>query len=115
MALQEDIQWLLSICQVPKDLNYLEPGAHAFSIFFALQGKELEKSEITKLSMLGIIATTARMNNAERFHQLDPYSFLQVANMLLDEDDNGDNYNKLITKIVPPVDINTELEDTSNG
>lgn len=99
MSLEEDTIWLLSICKKPESLKYLEPCAHAFSIFFSLQGKSYTEIEIAKLSMVGIVATTARMNDNDRFHNLDPQSFLQVANALLDEEDTGENYNKLIAKI----------------
>ena len=112
MALREDIEWLLSICQKPKDLKYLEPCAHAFSVFFSLQGNSpYAPDEIAKLSMVGIIATTARMNNEDKFHQLDPQSFLQVANILLDDEDlDGIRYNLLIGKIMSVNDINTKGE-----
>jgi hypothetical protein len=100
MSLEEDTIWLLSICKKPESLKYLEPSAHAFSIFLSLQGKEYTEQEIAKLSMIGIVATTARLNDNDKFHHLDPQSFVQVANALLDEEDTGENYNKLISKIV---------------
>jgi hypothetical protein len=114
MSLEEDVTWLLSICKKPESLKYLEPSAHAFSIFLSMQGKTFDDLEIAKLSMVGIVATTARLNDNDRFHNLDPQSFLQVANMLLDEEDNGENYNKLVSKIVGETSINIEQEDKSD-
>lgn len=100
MTLEDDVTWLLSVCKKPESLKYLEPCAHAFSIFFSMQGKEYKEDEIAKLSMMGIVATTARMNDNNRFHNLDPQSFLQVANALLDEADTGEHYNALVSKII---------------
>ncbi len=114
MSLEDDVTWLLSICKKPASLKYLEPCAHAFSIFFSLQGKVFEEQEIAKLSMMGIVATTARMTDNDKFHNLDPQSFLQVANVLLDEEDTGKNYNKLVSKIVGETSINTEQEGKSD-
>lgn len=115
MSLEQDVEWLISICKKPASLKYLEPSAHAFSIYFSLQNKQYSEEELAKLSMMGIVATTARLNDADKFHTLDPQSFLQVANMLLDEDDNGDNYNKLMAKITQGTNINTIQEDDSHG
>ena len=117
MSLEDDVTWLLMICKKPKkpsDFNYLEPTAHAFSIFFSLQGKIYDEQEIAKLAMVGIVATTARMNDNDRFHNLDPQSFLQVANVLLDESDTGENYNKLVSKIIDGTSINTGQEGKSD-
>lgn len=114
MSLEEDVLWLMSICKKPNSLKYLEPGAHVVSILSALQGVSYTEEEIAKLSMVGIIATTARMNNEERFHNLDPQSFLQVANNLLDEEDDGKNYNKLVSKILGETSINMEQEGQSD-
>ena len=106
MSLEEDITWLLSICKKPESLKYLEPTAHAFSIFFALRKdidpnreSEYTELEVAKLSMVGIVATTARLNDNNKFHSLDPQSFLQVANMLLDEKHDGTNYAALVKKV----------------
>jgi hypothetical protein len=99
MTLEQDVEWLVSICKKPASLKYLEPSAHAFSIFFALQNKSYDEQEVAKLSMMGIVATTARLTDNDKFHSIDPQAFLQVANMLLDEEDDGTNYNKLIGKI----------------
>lgn len=115
MSLEEDVSWLLSICKKPTSLKYLEPTAHAFSIFFSLQGKIYSELELVKLSMCGILATLANMTDKDRFHNLDPRSFLQVSNMFLDEEDDGKNYNSLISKIASETNINTSQEEKSDA
>jgi hypothetical protein len=115
MSLEEDVTWLLSICKKPESLKYLEPCAHAFSIFFSLQGKVYSELELAKLSMCGIIATLANMTDKDKFHNLDPQSFLQVANMFLDEEDDGKNYNILISKIIGETNINTDQEGKTDA
>lgn len=114
MSLEDDLIWLMSICKKPSSLKYLEPSAHVISILSLMQGTSYTDEEIAKLSMVGIVATTARLNNEERFHTLDPRSFLQVANILLDEEDDGKNYNKLVAKIQGETSINMEQEGQSD-
>ncbi len=115
MSLEEDVTWLMSICKKPESFKYLEPSCHAFSIFFALQGKTYSKQELAKLSMCGIVATLANMTDKDKFHNLDPQSFLQVANMFVDEEDDGKNYNILISKITEETNINTKEEGKSDA
>ena len=115
MTLQEDVEWLCSVCKKPDKLSYLEPTAHAFSIFFALKNDNTyEKIELMKLSMVGILATMAKMNNEEKFHTIHPQAFLQLANMFIDEEDNGERYNQLISKLTGQSLINIPKEGTPN-
>jgi hypothetical protein len=55
------------------------------------------------------------MTDKDKFHNLDPQSFLQVANMFVDEEDDGKNYNILISKITEETNINTKEEGKSDA
>ena len=115
MTLESDVEWLTSICKKPESLKFLEPTAHAFSIFFALQGKMLDEQELAKLAMVGIVATTARIVDKDKFHMVDPQAFLQISNFMLDEEDDGKNYNKLLSKILAETSINIDQEEKKDG
>jgi hypothetical protein len=97
--LQKDIEWIYSICKCPEDLKILEPTAQTIGIINSLKNIEYSFEEIMKLSLMGILATQCRMTDEKRFNEIHPTAFLQVANAMLDPDDNGNNYSKLVEKI----------------
>lgn len=106
--IKEDLGWLMVLCPTlpPKsETEHIEPAAQALSIlqslnmFKILNREPLTSQEMLKLAVAGWIAMKARKVDEQRFHQVLPQSFIHLANFLVDANDNGDNYQKLIQKI----------------
>jgi len=98
--LKSDIQWLMLVCPEKPAVDYIEPAAQAIGIIQSFsRNPKFDQKEIMKLSMAGWIGMKARKADEKRFQETDPYSFIHLANHLVDPNDNGDNYEKLITKL----------------
>jgi hypothetical protein len=98
--LEQDVEWIMERCPKLNSLAILEPSAQAIAIMFAIAGEmPLNDKEIAKLSLVGLIATHMRKLDEQKFHELSPQAYLQVANYYLDPEDTGEGYKTLITKL----------------
>lgn len=98
--LESDVEWIMERCPKLNSLSILEPTAQALAIMFAINNSApFTEKEIAKLSLVGLIATHMRKLDEQKFNELSPFAYLQVANYFLDPDDNGTGYKDLIAKI----------------
>lgn len=102
--LKEDIKWLMILCPALPPVAELEPGAQTLGVFQSLKrGSEasaLTQIEVIKLALAGWIATKARKTDEKRFQEVLPESFIHISNFLVDRNDDGSNYRKLLEKAI---------------
>lgn len=102
--IKDDIKWLMILCPALPPVTELEPGAQTLGVFQSLRRGSLDNAltqiEVIKLSLAGWIATKARKTDEKRFQEVLPESFIHISNFLVDRNDDGSNYRKLIEKAV---------------
>ena len=102
--LHQDVAWVMERCPKLNSLSILEPTAQAIAIMLSMCGdgeikNPLDNMEVAKLSLVGIIAMHSRQLDEEKFQNISPYAYLQVANHYLDPDDDGTNFKELVHKL----------------
>lgn len=99
--LKNDIEWIMSIYTDMPAMDLIEPAAQSLGIMQSLSKTPIfDQKEIIKISISGWLGAKARKVDEKRFQDTSPYAFLHVANHLVDRDDNGENYQLLITKLM---------------
>jgi hypothetical protein len=101
--LEQDVTWVMERCPNLNSLAILEPTAQSLAILCSLcsdaPNMPFTDKDIAKLSLVGIIAMHCRKEDEEKFQNIMPQAYIQVANHYLDPDDDGSNYKSLLSKI----------------
>jgi hypothetical protein len=101
----EDVKWLIKSFPTAPDVKFLESGIQAFAIFQGVNlGINWDEHDLIKLTLAGFIASRARMLDEERFSNISPHVYYQVAQYLVERDykgqpDTPENFEMFIRKI----------------
>lgn len=99
--MKEDLRWLSLVCpEVPK-LEDIEISAQTLGILQTVNPflKNIERSDIMLLALVGYIASKARQADQERFNQVSPYTYCHLAYAWRGTDEDGKKYPDFIKRI----------------
>lgn len=82
--IEKQVEWLLSVVSRPPEIKFLEQSIQTLAIFFAFNNIEIEEKHIVILALAGHIAMRARLADEEKFLEVIPESYFQVAHYFCD-------------------------------
>jgi hypothetical protein len=99
--MKDDLRWLSLVCPQVPDPKEIEIAAQTLGLLQAVNPflKNMEKSDIMLLSLVGYIASKARQADAERFNKVSPYTYLHLAYAWRGAKDDEKEYAKFIHRI----------------
>jgi hypothetical protein len=102
----EDVKWLIKSFPRAPDVKFLEAGIQSFAIFQGINSSiNWDEHDLIKLTLAGYIAARARMLDENRFTEIDPHVYYQVAQYLVERDykglpDTPENFEKFMGKVI---------------
>ena len=78
-----DFNWVLECNKTPPDIKFLEPTIQSISLLYALKNNDaLDDQDLVKLALSGYVTMRCRLVDEERFKNIDPHLYLQIAQLL---------------------------------
>jgi hypothetical protein len=80
----DDMKWLLEIVKKAPDIKFLEPSMQSLGLLFAYTENSFETEDLLILSLAGHIATLARISDNEKFSEIRPEVYFELAQYFVD-------------------------------
>jgi len=103
---QEDFKWLLSSAPTAPNIAHLEGTVQSFALLLGQNNKisEWNYEDLIKVALGGFIANRARLLDEERFLEIPPTTYYQVAQHLMERDynlseDTEENFKEFLDRI----------------
>lgn len=102
----DDVKWLVKLFPTAPDVKFLESSIQSFAIFMGINPSiQWDEHDLIKLTLAGYIAARARMIDEDRFTNIYPHVYYQVAQYLVEKDykgvpDTPENFERFMKKII---------------